>query len=104
MGRVPAEEGLSVLSAENRQYVQDQGKKLIEECSALNELRRELGLTQDDVAQMLNINQKNVSSLESRKDMLVSSLKSYAEAMGCKMKIIIQTPDQRDVRVDNIFS
>ena len=46
------------------------------------ELRGARNLTQEDLAERLNISQSNVSRLEHRYDLLVSTLRQVVEAMG----------------------
>ncbi len=59
----------------------------------LNELRRARALTQGDMAKMLKVNQPAVSKLEQRADIYVSSLRSYVEAVGGKLKIVAEFPE-----------
>ena len=82
------------LSPESKKRVKAKIKKEIEEIKSLQEIRKQIGVTQNDMAKSLKIKQKNVSSLESRSDMLVSTLKGYVEAMGCELEIFVKKPDQ----------
>ena len=59
----------------------------------LHELRRARALTQGDMAKMLKVNQPAVSKLEQRADIYVSSLRSYIEAVGGKLKIVAEFPE-----------
>ena len=59
----------------------------------LHELRRARELTQRDMARILKVNQPAVSKLEQRADVYVSSLRSYIEAVGGKLKIVADFPD-----------
>lgn len=59
----------------------------------LHELRRARSLTQQDLARSLNVNQPAVSKLEQRADMYVSSLRSYIEAVGGRLKIVAEFPE-----------
>ncbi len=59
----------------------------------LHELRRARELTQRDMAKMLRVNQPAVSKLEQRADVYVSSLRSYIEAVGGKLKIVAEFPE-----------
>ncbi|HEX4004823.1 MAG TPA: XRE family transcriptional regulator [Acidobacteriaceae bacterium] len=60
---------------------------------ALNQLRETRNLTQTNVAQALNVNQGAVSKMENRKDMYVSTLRSYLKAMGAQLQIKAIFPD-----------
>ena len=59
----------------------------------MHELRRARALTQQDLARSLNVNQPAVSKLEQRTDMYVSSLRSYIEAVGGRLKIVAEFPE-----------
>ena len=53
----------------------------------LSALRRELGLTQVEVADRLGMTQSDLSKLERRPDVRLSSLRGYAEALGGRLQI-----------------
>ena len=59
----------------------------------LHELRRAKSLTQQDLAKTLRVNQPAIAKLEKRADLYVSSLRSYIEAVGGKLKIVAEFPD-----------
>ena len=54
---------------------------------ALDELRAARELTQQNLAQVLNVNQAAISKLERRTDMYVSTLGRFIEAMGGTLEI-----------------
>ena len=53
----------------------------------LRDIRRAAGLTQVELAARLQIDQAAISRLERREDILVSTLRSYIEALGGKLRI-----------------
>jgi len=59
----------------------------------LQELRQAREMSQEHLAQILQTKQANVSRLERRTDMYISTLRSYIEAMGGKLDIIARFPD-----------
>ena len=60
----------------------------------LAELRERLQKTQVDVAQILNIKQPTVAGMEKPgRDLKLSSLKRYVEAIGGKLRLDIELPD-----------
>ena len=59
----------------------------------LHELRRARELTQRDLAEKLKVKQPAVSKLEQRADVYISSLRSYIEAVGGKLKIVAEFPE-----------
>ena len=54
----------------------------------LHELRRTKDLSQRDIADRLKVNQPAIAKLKRRDDVYVSSLRSYIETMGRKLKVI----------------
>ena len=77
-----------------RKAVLARAATLIAEESALQQLRKARKLTQANMAKRLGIGQEGVSRLEQRSDLLISTLRSYIEAMGGKLSIIAEFPDR----------
>jgi len=59
----------------------------------LAELRGALDLTQEELAERLQVAQSNVSRLEHRDDMLISTLRQVVEAMGGELHLEAVFPD-----------
>jgi transcriptional regulator with XRE-family HTH domain len=59
----------------------------------LNELRKARRLTQEQLAERLGIRQSNVSKLERRADVHVSTLRDVVEAMGGELRLTARFPD-----------
>ena len=59
----------------------------------LGELRRARHMTQEEMAERLDIRQVSVSRLESRADVRVSTLRSVVRAMGGELEIVARFPD-----------
>jgi len=58
----------------------------------LSELRRQAGLTQQEMAGKLGIKQQTLSALEGQDDMQISTLRRIVEALGGELEIIAQLP------------
>ena len=86
-GRHPFSELTKDFTPERRRRIDKIKRELLTEMP-LHELRRARSLTQRDMAKMLKVNQPDVSKLEQRTDVYVSSLRSYIEAVGGKLKIV----------------
>lgn len=69
------------------------------ESVSLVELRRRAGKTQAEVAEALGVRQSDVSKLERRADVRLSTLRRYVAALGGKLDIAIRLPDDQG-RVD----
>lgn len=59
----------------------------------LQELRQALHMSQERLAELLSTKQANISRMERRTDMYISTLRSYIEAMGGKLEIIARLPE-----------
>lgn len=59
----------------------------------LQELRQARKLSQEQLAEKLHLKQANISRLERRTDMYISTLRSYIEAMGGELDIIAKFPE-----------
>ena len=91
-GRHPFSELTKDFTPERRQRIEALKGEMLAEMP-LHELRRARALTQRDLANMLRVNQPAISKLEQRTDMYVSSLRSYIEAVGGKLKIVAEFPE-----------
>jgi DNA-binding transcriptional regulator YiaG len=60
---------------------------------ALDELRMARKLTQENLADVLQVNQAAVSKLERRTDMYISTLARFVKAMGGQLEIRAIFPD-----------
>ena len=65
----------------------------------LNDLRKARSLTQEELAERLGTRQSNVSKLERRTDVRISTLRDVIEAMGGELRIIAHFADA-DYRID----
>ena len=59
----------------------------------LDELRRARDLSQARLAETLEVAQSEISRIENRTDLYLSTLRSYIEAMGGELEIIARFPD-----------
>lgn len=62
-------------------------------------LRRRAGLTQVELAERMGIAQSDLSKLERRHDIRLSTLEAYARAVGGKLHLLISFPED-EVDVD----
>ena len=60
------------------------------------ELRRRRGLTQQEVGRRMGISQSDVSKLERRPDLRLSTLRGFVEATGGQLVLGVRYPDERD--------
>lgn len=91
------EEVLRKLPAGERAAIERRARKLIGEYLTLQDLRKARQLTQETMAELLGIRQENVSRLEKRTDLLLSTLRGYVEAMGGRLRLVAEFPDRPPV-------
>ena len=82
------------LSTTQKQQVDARYQELRAEYLTLQQLRQLKNVTQKDLAVLLGIEQANVSRMESRKDMKLSTLSEYIEALGGTLQINAVFSDQ----------
>lgn len=85
-----------------RNKVEARAAELIAEEMSLKDLRKALKQTQVSVARELGIKQENVSRIEKRTDLLISTLTSYVQAMGGKLHLVAQFPDRPPIELTSI--
>jgi transcriptional regulator with XRE-family HTH domain len=66
----------------------------------LTELRKARRVTQEELAARLEVAQSNISRLERRRDMLVSTLREVVEALGGKLHLVAVFPGEGAVRIE----
>jgi len=64
----------------------------------LAEIRKEVGLTQEDLAEAIGIKQPSLSKLESQDDMQISTLRRLVQALGGDLELIAHLPGG-DIRI-----
>ncbi|MBK4999598.1 XRE family transcriptional regulator [Pseudomonas sp. S31] len=94
------DEVMNSLPAELRAAAEERGRELIREEMTLQALRKQLELTQEGMAQRLDIRQANISKVEKRTDMLISTLRGYVEAMGGTLELVAHLPGRPPVTLD----
>ncbi|MDI1326259.1 MAG: helix-turn-helix domain-containing protein [Brevundimonas sp.] len=77
-------------SAEDRKQIGALVIEIGERVSALQALRKELGLSQVELAKILNMTQSNVSKLEAGRDVRLATLKTLIESRGGHMKVVAE--------------
>jgi transcriptional regulator with XRE-family HTH domain len=95
-------EKIAGLSERRRKKVEARAAELVAEEMSLQDLRRAHRLTQARVGKALKIGQDGVSRLEQRSDLLISTLRSYVEAMGGDLRLIASFPDRPAIAVTGL--
>ena len=92
---IPAEEVFrKIMTPEQLAEADKRGAELVAQYLTLQQLRKARELTQVQLAKLLGKNQVGISQLEKRTDMLLSTLRSYVEAMGGHLNLSVQFDDR----------
>ena len=89
------------MTKDQRAEAEKRGVALIEQYRTLQDMRKAHELTQVDIAKRLGISQDNVSRLEKRSDVLLSTLRGYIEAMGGQLNLVVEFPDRDPVLLNS---
>lgn len=87
---VALKEMLGRLPEDRRGKIGARTEELIAEEMTLRDLRKARDQTQVAVAAKLHMNQENVSRLEKRADMLLSTLAEYVSALGGRLRLVAE--------------
>lgn len=85
------------LPGKDQKVIKERVTRLIEEEMTLQQLRKAREQSQQELAVRLGVKQAEVSRLERRADMYLSTLRSYVEAMGGRLEITAWFPDRKAV-------
>lgn len=75
-------------------------KRAMLDAMALAELREARAITQMEMAGRLGIHQGNVSRMEHRHDLYLSTLREYVAALGGDLELVARFPDGEEIRLE----
>jgi transcriptional regulator with XRE-family HTH domain len=90
------------LPPERQARIDTSYRELKQEVEGLRALRRLAGKAQRDIATALKIKQPSVSKIEKQADMYLSTLRSYIEAIGGELDLIVRLPEQPAFRLRHL--
>ena len=85
-----------------RLAIEARAAELILEEMTLRDMRKALEMTQETVAEALGIKQVNVSQMEKRSDLLLSTLRKYVKAMGGELELVARFPDRKPMKISGL--
>ena len=91
-GRRPFSKLTKDFTPERRQRIEAK-KAELRTAMPLHELRQAQVMTQKALGETLAVNQPAIAKMERRTDMYVSTLRSYIEALGGRLKIVAEFPE-----------
>ena len=98
MGRT-LREIIDALPKRRRGHIDARYREIKDEVESLKELRKAAGKAQADIAATLKIKQPSVSKIEKQTDMYLSTLRSYVEAIGGELDLVVRLPSRREMRL-----
>ncbi len=94
------DEIMATLAPERRSRIESVAASRLAE-NRLKGLRKSLGLSQQELANLLQVTQPAVSKFENMSDMQVGTLAGIIEAMGGQLEIIARFPDREPVTLSS---
>jgi DNA-binding transcriptional regulator YiaG len=84
------------MSPQRQEQAKERTNEMLEEL-ALQDLRKALNLTQEQVAIIMKTNQAAASRMENQSDIYVSTLRKFIRALGGEIKIVATFKDREVV-------
>lgn len=97
---ISLEEVMSTMPAKRRKEIETKGRALLEKIdrrATLAEMRISRRISQAKLADVLGVQQMQVSRLERRNDPRLSTLRRTVEALGGQLTLVATFPDQKPV-------
>ena len=101
---ISLDEFIGSLPEDEQAAIAVRADELRAEVATLKELRALSGKAQTEVARTLGIRQPSVSKMERQTDLYLSTLRSYIEAIGGELELVVKLPDRAPVRIDELSS
>src|SRR5687767_6467478 len=82
-----------------RKAIARRTRELVAEELSLQELRKAMAVTQVQVAKSLGKRQDEISRIEQRGDLLLSTLRDYVQSLGGELELLCTFKNRRSVRI-----
>jgi transcriptional regulator with XRE-family HTH domain len=96
------EEKLNTLPLARHKKIARRAELLIAEEMTMRDLRKAREITQVEMAKTLGVKQEQVSRIEKRTDIHISTLRKAVEAMGGELNLIAKFPSGRAVKLTGL--
>jgi hypothetical protein len=93
---------IAALPKTERNAIAARAHELIAEEMSLQAIRKAMGKTQVAVGKRLKLRQDAVSKIETRADMLISTLRGYLKAVGGELELVATFPDRPPVHLGEL--
>lgn len=87
------------LPAGERKAIARRSRELIAEELSLQELRKAMAVTQVQIAKSLGKRQDEISRIEQRGDLLLSTLRDYVQSLGGELELLCTFKNRSSVRI-----
>lgn len=95
-------EKLEQLPPERQQKIAEESNFLIAEEMTRRQLRLALKLTQEQMSELLQIDQVNISKMEQNTDLILSIMRKYIADMGGDLRLVVEFPNRPQVTLSGI--
>jgi DNA-binding XRE family transcriptional regulator len=85
-----------------RDRIAARAQEIRQEIKGLQSLRKAAVKTQAEIAKTLGVSQPSVAKIERQADMYLSTLRSYVEATGGKLELVIRLKDGHSVELSSL--
>lgn len=96
------DEVIASLPPRERKAIEKRAAELIAEEMTMRELRKANKKTQAQMAKALGVKQEQISRIEKRTDMYISTLRRSVEALGGELALVARFPDAAPVEITGL--
>lgn len=100
MATVSLKAKLDTLPKKRRAAIERRAEAIVAEAMTLAQLRKALGMTQEELAAKRGMKQAGIARLEKQSEVLLSTLREHVEAMGGRLDLVASFPDREPVKVE----
>jgi DNA-binding XRE family transcriptional regulator len=93
------QEKLHALPASRRKKIAARANQLIREEMTMRELRKARSITQMELAKTLQVKQEQISRIERRTDLHISTLRRQVEALGGELTLMATFPKGAPIKI-----
>ncbi len=90
---------IKTLPKNRQRKIKARAVQLIQTEMSMQEIRKTTNITQEELALKLGIGQDNISRIENRLDIKLSTLNNYIKALGGKLRIVIEMPGDQKINL-----
>ncbi len=93
---------LSELAPKRQAKIQQRAQQLIEEEKLLRELIKLCPITQEKLAEILQVYQDGIAYPEGKSDLKVSTLTEIVRTMGGELRLVVEFPDRSPIMLPSL--